>query len=156
MGSISREKAIFDFIKTFGEKFNKHYAKLVGLHIKELKEVQVNYYVKGTVRLSDNSEYPVHYRWSGEDEDRQGKELDKHFTPIAEYYQEHLLGKEILSARLGYADRDDEAYILLFVNEDTDVYMAIPVGFDPEQMEISGLAEELIRNDEFELFVDNR
>ncbi|WPS85599.1 hypothetical protein SMD22_00640 (plasmid) [Brevibacillus halotolerans] len=155
MGSISRWRAITDFVKYFGERFNKHYTKLIGIQIAELKEVEVNYYVKGMVRLSDNSEYPVHYRWSDQEEDHEGKELDEEYT-ITEYYKDHLIDRSISSVRLGYTDRDDEVYILAFVEDNSDACLEIPVGFDPEMMEISGYAEELIGESEFQTFIDNR
>lgn len=57
-------------VQTFGERFNTHFKSLVGLQVECLKEVTVDYYVKGIVKLSDESEFPVHYRWSSEEEER--------------------------------------------------------------------------------------
>lgn len=154
MGSISRENAVYDFIKHFSERFNKHFEKLINLQVEKLEEIQVNYYVQGTIQLSNNCEYPVHYRWSGEEEESEGKELDNDFMKIADYYNDHILGKTITSVSLGSDNRDDEVYLILIVDNQNETYCAIPMGFDPEQMVIDGYASELINESEFQTFIE--
>lgn len=158
MGSSSRYSAIQDFIKTFDTKLSHDFSKLIGLKVQELKDIRVNYHVKGDVVLSNEEEYPVHFRWCSQEEDSEGKEMpegDGDYT-MNEYYQEHIVGKTITSVRIGHADRDDEVYLLAYVDEDEKHCLEIPIGFDPEHQEISGLAEEFISEEEFETFMRNR
>lgn len=154
MGSITRFNRIDDFIEAFKEKAEKHFSRLVGLEVKKLMDVEVNYHVKGKVLLSNGEIVPVHFRWSGPEEDAAGKELDENFDKMEDYYKTAILGKTIQSIRLGHADRDDEVYLLAYVDEENCI--EIPFGFDPENMFIDGFAEEIISEEEFETFVNNR
>lgn len=154
MGSISRFNRIEDFIEAFKEKAENHFSRLVGLEVKELKDVEVSYHVKGRVLLSNGEILPVHFRWSDPEEDAEGKELDEDFVKMKDYYQTAILGKTIQSIRLGHADRDDEVYLLAYVDKENCI--EIPFGFDPENMVIYGFAEEIISSEEFDSFVNNR
>lgn len=160
MGSISRYSAIEDFIKTFDQKLSAEFQKLIGLEVKELKEVNVNYHVKGDVVLSSDEQYPVHFRWSSETEDSEGKEIpeEEDSYTMDEYYKDKIIGKTITSVRLGHADRDDEVYLLAYVGEESEQWhcLEIPIGFDPEHQEISGFAEQFISEEEFEDFLESR
>ncbi|MBP1308951.1 hypothetical protein JOD82_001971 [Paenibacillus sp. 1182] len=154
MGSGSRESAIFKFVQTFGERFNTHFKSLVGLQVECLKEVKVDYYVKGVVKLSNESELPVHYRWSSQEDDDEGKELDEDFVKINDYFTNCVIGKTITSVELGYADRDDEVYLICKLNNETRFHFEIPMGFDPEILEIDSFASQLITEDEFNAFIE--
>lgn len=154
MGSIARYSQIERFIESFGEKISDHFQTLVGLTIEELKDVTVSYYVKGVIRLSNNDEYPVHYRWSGVEEDHEKKETDEDFEKMEDYYTKHLVGKTILSVRVGHADRDDEVYLLAHVSDEH--CLEIPIGFDPERCEFSDIAESVLDETEIQNYIKEK
>lgn len=154
MGSISRYNQIDQFIEAFGSTFTEHFHPLVGMTIDKLSDVTANHHVKGMVHLSNGDIYPVHHRWTDPDEDSENKELDEDFDKMEEYYAKHLIGKQILSVRLGHADRDDEVYILAHV--DDEHCLEIPVGFDPEHRTISDLSETVLSEKQIKKFTENR
>ncbi|WCF11622.1 hypothetical protein NDS46_30210 (plasmid) [Paenibacillus thiaminolyticus] len=142
MGSIYRVNAIKRFIQAFHRQFEEHFSYLVGMTIAELKDVTVDYHVRGNVLLSNGEEYPLHYRWSGEDETCYGEQLDEDFILFEDYFKKHFKGKRIISVRLSHTDRDDEVYLLAYVAENMAV--EIPVGYDPETNEITNIAKKIL------------
>jgi hypothetical protein len=147
MGSISRMFAQKRFIEKFGEKIEEHFQpRLEGKTVVEITDIEANYYIKGNVVLSDGEIYPVHFRWAGQEEDAEGVELDEDFTKMEDYYKKHIIGKEIKYVEVNLPDRDDEVYVLGFVEE--GITIEIPVGYDPEKNEISSYAGEIISQKE--------
>ncbi|ADO59714.1 hypothetical protein [Paenibacillus polymyxa] len=65
-----------------------------------------------------------------------------------------VIGKTITSAVLGYADRDDEVYLICKLNNEDRFHFEIPMGFDPEDLELDSFAHKLITEDEFNAFID--
>lgn len=142
MGSLSRSSALERFANEFGERLEQHFQYLIGLEVKSLTDVEVDHYVKGQVHLSNGESLPVHYRWSGEEEDAEGKELDEHFKTIADHYSEYIIGKTVVKVEIGASTRDDELYILAIISDEAE--LEIPLGYDPENREIGGLLDNIL------------
>ncbi len=81
------------------------------------------------VRLNDNEVYETHYRWSTEEEDYEGKELEEDYDPMEQYYTKVILGRPIIKVTVDY-ERDDECYIYAYVDEEN--YLEIPLNFDSD------------------------
>jgi len=81
MGGIATMEAVEEFAKNNGEVIKRYYEELLllGKTVLEFLGTKVDYYVYGHVCLSDNSVFETHFRWSDEEEDYEGKELDKRY-----------------------------------------------------------------------------
>ncbi|WP_066297430.1 hypothetical protein [Bacillus sp. FJAT-29937] len=137
MGSASRWSAIKRFISKHEEDLLKEYSFLIGRKILSVAGVDVNYYVSADIILSDERTVTSHYRWSSEEENYEGIELDSEFKPLEEYYEENLIGKTITHIKIG-SYRDDEVYVLAFIAEDEKHCLEIPLGVDPECVDSDG------------------
>lgn len=153
MGSLSRHSAISRFIDAFGSKIEGHFQHLVGSTITEMSNKEVSYHVKADITLKKDGEFEerfeVHHRWATQEEDASGKEEDDY--PMEQYFEDYLKGKTISKVYVGNSDRDDEVY--LFAVADDEGYLEIPLGFDAQRGQISGIAEELIDESEFKSFL---
>ena len=88
----------------------------------------MDYYVYGYIRLNDNSIFKTHFRWSDQEEDAQGKELDDRYLPMEEYYREFILGREIIRIEVGLDDGVfDECYVKAYVTEDDHVRIPLNI-----------------------------
>lgn len=94
--------------------------------------MEVDCHIKGQVRLSNGEVFDIHYRWMREEEDAQGKEIKEDVRILKEYFDRYCKGKEITKVEVGYTDRDDEAYLLLYVNDDH--CLEVPIGFEADLM----------------------
>lgn len=57
-----------------------------------ISDIEVDYPVKGIVHLSNGESYPVHYRWSTEEEDQAKREIvEENEYSMEEYYKKFLL-----------------------------------------------------------------
>lgn len=129
MGSNSRYSALEQFVEKYGEELVKEYEELLlGKVVEEFLGTEVDYHVKADVRLNDNEVYETHYRWSTEEEDYEGKELEEDYDPMEQYYTKVILGRPIIKVTVDY-ERDDECYIYAYVDEEN--YLEIPLNFDP-------------------------
>jgi len=90
MGSISLCAALDRYIAKHGKEREEEYSSLIGRKVVEFLGTEVNYHIKGYVRLDDGTELETHYRWSSEKEDARGIELDPDYIPMAEYYKKIL------------------------------------------------------------------
>lgn len=165
MGSMSRYSAIERFVNHFGEKLETHFNYLLGSTATACEGYAVDYHVSADIVLdtvNGSETFPTHCRWASEEETSEGKELDdegddesdelKEVDFTYEYYlNERIVGKTVEKLSVGHADRDDEVYLLLYFSEQ-DI-LEIPLGFNPENAEIGGFAEDLITEEEFEAFL---
>lgn len=150
MGSVSRENAIKLFSKVYGNKLEEYFTPLlVGKMCSGLSNIKADFYVKGELEVN-KKRYPVHHRWSSEEEDSAGVELDEDYVLFQDYYDKHFHQKTITRVVVTIQDRDDEAYLTIFTNDQEEVNMQIPLGFDPERNEFSSFAEALLSEEERE------
>lgn len=129
MGSISRCAALDRYITKHGDEKLKEYSHLIGKTVVQLLSTEVDYYVKGYVKLDDGTELETHYRWASAEEDDCGTEMEEDYVPMAEYYEKHIVGKTIKEIQIGY-ERDDDLCIYAYV--DDKYALEIPLGVDPE------------------------
>lgn len=113
---------------------------------------EVAYHVKADITLKKEGEFEesfeVHHRWATQEEDAKGEEETDY--PMERYFEDYLKGKIISRVYVGSSDREDEVY--LFAVVDDEGYLEIPVGFNPQHGEISGIAEEILDEKEIEAF----
>lgn len=132
MGSGARYSAIEWFIEKHGDEIIKRYEPLLlEKKIQKFLGTVVDYHIKADVELDDGEVYETHYRWTSEEEDCEGKELDDRFLPMQEYYGNFLVGKKIVKIVVDF-ERDDECYVYAFVDEDN--HLEIPLGIDPDSV----------------------
>jgi hypothetical protein len=153
MGTMSRFSAIHRFIDVFGAKIEGEFQHLVGATITEISDKEISYHVKANITLSKEGEfeenYEVHHRWATQEEDASGEEMfesEEDEYPMEAYFEEHLKGKVIQKIYVGTSDRDDEAYLIAVA--DDEGYLEIPVGFNAQCGTISGIAEEVLSEEE--------
>ena len=153
MGSFSRFSAMERFIKTFGNRFEEGYKTLIGQEVQEFFNYDITDVVQGDIRLSDGSVYPVHHRWASPEESDEEILEDPEEMTMKDYFNKHIIGKKIERVELNHVDRDDEVYLLAFLDQG-DKVIEIPVGFDPEHRIIKGLAEDFLTDKEQEDFLE--
>jgi hypothetical protein len=153
VGSISRYNHLERFKKAFGEKIKEHYEQLlIGKTIVDMSELSFNYWKSADVTLSDGQIFTVHFGWSTEQEEYEGKEqLEDGDLSAREYFDKYLKGKEITQVHVGY-ERDDEIYAYAFVDEEHAI--EIPIGYDPESDELHDFS--IITESEFMEYLNNQ
>lgn len=147
MGSISRYSSLDRFQEAFGEKIKAHYEKqILGLTVTDMSELTLDYYKSADITLSDGNILTVHFGWTSEEEEFEGKEiLDEDEISNEEYFNHYLKDKKITKVETGY-ERDDEFYCFAFVDDESGV-LEIPIGFDPETCELHNF--DIITEEEF-------
>jgi len=149
MGSITRFSRLERFVEKFHERFETRFQSLVGLTVESISDVEVNYHVKADILLSNDKFYVSHFRWATEEESYEEKELlEEDDLSMEEYYKEYVIGKTIQRVELAVTDRDDEVYLLAFV--DDGICLEIPMGFDPEGGDFYSYADEMLSDEEKE------
>lgn len=162
MGSITRYSRIERFVKAFGGKLEDHFKYLKGATAIAVSNYAVNYHVSADITLNTSNgeeSFPTHLRWTSEEEDYERVEIceDQDENEEIVTYEEFLLtlivGNAITDLFVNHDDRDDEVYLHLVFADEYSV--AIPLGFDPENGEICGIAEDIISTEDFEQFISS-
>ena len=155
MGSISRTSNLEAFTQAFGEKIARHFEYLKGQTVTGIGEVELNYWVRADVTLSNNEFFEVHHRWSTEEEESEGEEstLEGEIS-MSEWLSTYAEGQTVKDISVGYCDRDDEAY--LFLTLENDSVLDCMLGFKAETGRFSGLAESVLTKDEIEAFYKSK
>lgn len=152
MGSISRYSALERFEAAFAGKLKEYFEKeLVGKTILDMSELSFDYWKSADVSLSGGQIITVHFGWSSEWEQHEGKEeLEKGDISTVEYFNQNLKGKEITHIVIGY-ERDDEIYAYAHVDDNNA--LEIPIGYDPECGELRNF--DIITEEEFMKFQES-
>lgn len=146
MGSIARQSSLDLFVKVYGDKLEEHFKpRLVGKRITGIQNITANYYVQANVAI-DKETYPIHFRWTGQEEDAAGVELDEDFVKLEDYYNQLIHQKQIENVVVGYADRDDEVYLICFTGNGGSI--DIPLGFDTDIDCFSSFSEDILSQEE--------
>ncbi|MGC7872110.1 hypothetical protein ACPUYX_11345 [Desulfosporosinus sp. SYSU MS00001] len=148
MSGFARMEEVNKFIEVDGQKIKVQYEKLLlGKFVIEFLGTIVDYYVYANVRLCDNTVLETHFRWSDEQEDQAGKELDDRCWLMETYYKKFILGKEITRVEVGLANNMfDECYVKAFVSQ--NAHLLIPLGINSFRheyrrlLQVAGLKKE--------------
>lgn len=160
MGSITRYSRIERFVKAFGGKLEDHFKYLKGATAIDVSNYAVNYHVSADITLNTSNgeeSFPTHLRWTSEEEDYERVEIcedeDEEIVTYEDFLLNSIVGNTVTDLFVNHDDRDDEVYLHLTFADQHSV--AIPLGFDPENGEISGIAEDIISAEDFEAFISS-
>lgn len=124
MGSCSNYSRLEYYVLKNGKKDKEKFEKeLLGKKVEDISKIEVYYHVKSNIILDDGSMYEVHYRWTCDEEDSEGKEMPEiaECMPIKEFFKKYIIGKEITKIKIDY-ERDDYVYCICYVGNPEDGY----------------------------------
>ena len=151
MGSIARFSALERFEQEFGERLTKHFSYLIGQTVTGFSDTEVEYWVRADVALSGGEVFEVHHRWATEEESYEGKEiLEEGDITMNEWLNEYAKGQAVTSVSIGNADRDDEAYLFLTLENGNSLECRL--GYHSEDGTVYGLAKEILSEEEIKAF----
>ena len=151
MGSITNYSTLRRFEKAFSQQLIEHFSYLKSQTVTSVFDTEVEHWVSADIELSNGDVFEVHYRWATEKETSVNEEIleDGDFT-MNEWLTKYVKGQVVKDIYVGGADRDDEAY--LFLKLENDVIVDCRIGFETESCEIFGLAREVLNDNEIEAF----
>lgn len=141
MGSCTNYSTLARFVDKNGVKLVKEWEeKLLGKRVVDCSETEIFHWVKNEVTLDNGDSYETHFRWATQAEEESKienmsddgvdvlDEDDRHYnTPMKQYFEKYILGRQITQVGIGY-EREDYVYIFIAVgNEDIKHSFDIPL-----------------------------